>query len=113
MKTFYDLQEDEKAILTEEKVSYYAKLECANKGVIIPQKPISEIKEIKPPTKKCYTIGYESIAFETEADAQAYLDAKNKSFKIRSIGNNYDTKNYVEHLPRASKIKTVDSALID
>ena len=93
MKTFYDLTKEEKVLLTEEQVNYYAKLDCANQGLIIPQKPINELKIVAAPTQKFYQVGYESFVFETEQEAQDYIDAKGKSFQIKSIGNNYDSKN--------------------
>lgn len=93
MKTFYDLTKEEKVVLTEEQVNYYAKLDCANQGLIIPQKPINELKSVAAPTQKYYQIGYESFVFETEREAQDYIDAKGKAFQIKSIGNNYDNKN--------------------
>ena len=45
MKTFFDLSAEEKVALTAEQLQYYAKIDCANRGIIIPQKPISEVKE--------------------------------------------------------------------
>lgn len=93
MKTFYDLREEEKVVLTTEQVYYYAKLECANSGIIIPQKPINIIKEVVPPTKKYYQVGYESFVFETDKEAQDYINAKSRSLQVKSIGNNYDNKN--------------------
>lgn len=93
MKTFDQLTPEEKVILNSEQVQYYAKLECANRGIIIPQKPINEKKDINQPTQKYWQVGYESFVFETEIEAQNYIDVRNKSFKIRSVGNNYDNKN--------------------
>ena len=93
MKTFYDLTKEEKVVLTEEQVNYYAKLDCANQGLIIPQKPINELKLVAAPTQKYYQVGYESFVFETEQEAQDYIDAKGKAFQVKSIGNNYDNKN--------------------
>ena len=93
MKTFYDLTKEEKVVLTEEQVNYYAKLDCANQGLIIPQKPINELKPVIAPTQKYYQIGYDSFVFETEQEAQDYIDAKGKAFQVKSIGNNYDNKN--------------------
>ena len=93
MKTFYDLTKEEKVVLTEEQVNYYAKLDCANQGIIIPQKPINELKPVIAPTQKYYQIGYDSFVFETEQEAQDYIDAKGKAFQVKSIGNNYDNKN--------------------
>lgn len=93
MKTFYDLTKEEKVVLTEEQVNYYAKLDCANQGLIIPQKPINELKPVIAPTQKYYQIGYDSFVFETEQEAQNYIDAKGKAFQIKSVGNHYDSKN--------------------
>jgi hypothetical protein len=109
MKTFFDLTSEEKVALTTEQVQYYAKIDCANRGIIIPQKPISEVQQIAPPTGKCYIVGYESFAFETETDAQNYIDSKAKSFRIKSIGSGYDNKNqYVgEPTEDYKEIKTI------
>ena len=93
MKTFNDLTEEEKVTLTSAQVEYYAKVDCANRGIIIPQKPISEVQQVASPTEKYYIVGYESFVFETEADAQNYIDFKSKRFKIASIGSNYSNKN--------------------
>lgn len=93
MKTFYDLTKEEKVVLTEEQVSYYAKLDCANQGLIIPQKPVNELKPVIAPTQKYYQIGYDSFVFETEQEAQDYIDAKGKAFQVKSVGNHYDSKN--------------------
>ena len=93
MKTFSELSAEEKVELTTEQVQYYAKLDCANRGVIIPQKPINTIKDVIPPTQKYYQVGYESFVFETEKEAQDYIDAKSKALQVKSIGNNYDSKN--------------------
>lgn len=109
MKTFFDLSAEEKVALTTEQVQYYAKIDCANRGIIIPQKPISEVQEVAKPTGKYYTVGYESFAFETETDAQNYIDAKAKSFKIGSIGSSYDSKNQYVGAPMDDykEIKTI------
>ena len=93
MNTFYDLTKEEKVVLTEEQVNYYAKLDCANQGLIIPQKPINELKLVAAPTHKYYQVGYESFVFETDKEAQDYIDAKGKAFQVKYIGNNYDNKN--------------------
>lgn len=109
MRKFDDLSTEEKLALTAEKVQYYAKIDCANRGIIIPQKPISEVQEVAKPTGKYYTVGYESFAFETEADAQNYIDAKAKSFKICSIGNDYNNKSQYVGAPTEDfkEIKTI------
>ena len=109
MKTFFDLSAEEKVALTTEQVQYYAKIDCANRGIIIPQKPISEVKEVAKPTGKYYIVGYESFAFETEVDAQNYIDAKAKSFKVGSIGNSYDSKSQYVGAPMDDykEIKTI------
>lgn len=92
MKTFYDLTNEEKVALDSEKVQYYARLECANRGIIIPQKPINNLKEVQPPTQKFYQIGYESVVFETEQEAQDYVDAKQKGFQISNMTSNYNSR---------------------
>ena len=81
MITFDQLTKEEKILLTEEQVNYYAKLDCANQGLIIPQKPINELKLVATPTQKFYQVGYESFVFETEQEAQDYIDEKEKPFK--------------------------------
>ena len=93
MKTFDQLTKEEKVTLTGEEVQYYAKIDCANRGIIIPQKPINTIKDVIPPTQKYYQVGYESFVFETDKEAQDYIDAKGKALQVKSIGNNYDDKN--------------------
>lgn len=93
MKTFKDLTNEEKVALTTEQVQYYARIDCANKGIIIPQKPINNLKEVAPPTQKYYQVGYESFVFDTDSQAQEYIDARDKAFQIKSIGNGYDSKN--------------------
>lgn len=93
MKSFYNLTEAEKVSLTSEQVTYYTKLECANRGIIIPQKPINRVKDVALPTQKYYKVGYESFVFETEQDAQDYVDAKAKSYTVKTIGSIYDSKN--------------------
>lgn len=93
MKTFDQLTKEEKVTLTGEEVQYYAKIDCANRGIIIPQKPINTIKDVIPPTQKYYQVGYESFVFETDKEAQNYIDAKGKALQVKSIGNNYDDKN--------------------
>jgi hypothetical protein len=85
MKTFDQLTEEEKVGLTTEQVQYYARLGCANRGIIIPQKPISQVQSVTPATEKYYVVGYESFAFSTEADAQNYIDSKAKSFRILEV----------------------------
>jgi len=109
MTRFDGLTNEEKIALTTEQVEYYAKLECAHRGIIIPQKPINELKEVLKPSQKFYQVGYESFVFETEQDAQDYIDAKSKSLQIKSIGNSYDAKNqYVSERSSDSKdIKTI------
>lgn len=93
MKTFNDLSAEEKVALTTEQVQYYAKIDCANRGIIIPQKPIVEVQEVAPPTQKYYQVGYESFVFETDKEAQDYIDAKSKALQVKSIGSGYDSKN--------------------
>ena len=93
MKTFDQLTKEEKVTLTGEEVQYYAKIDCANRGIIIPQKPINTIKDVIPPTQKYYQVGYESFVFETDKEAQDYIDAKGKALQVKSIGNSYDDKN--------------------
>ena len=95
MKTFSDLSREEKKVLTSEQVEYYSKIECALRGIIIPQKPVNNIKEVIPPTQKFYQIGYESFVFETEQDAQDYLDILSKSLSVKSVGNSYGNPQYV------------------
>lgn len=109
MKRFGELTNEDKITLTNEQVEYYAKLECADRGIIIPQKPINELKKVLKPSQKFYQVGYESFVFETEQDAQDYIDAKSKALQIKSVGNNYDAKNqYVSERSTDSKeIKTV------
>jgi len=109
MKTFEDLLESEKVELTIEQVQYYAKIDCANKGIIIPQKPINQLKDVVAPTQNYFQVGYESFVFETMEDAQSYIDAKSKSFQIRSIGNNYDNKSQFisERTTDFKEIKTI------
>lgn len=109
MKTFSDLSDVEKTELSTEQVQYYAKIDCANRGIIIPQKPINELKHVNSPTQNYFQVGYESFVFEKIEDAQNYIDAKSKSFQIRSIGNNYDNKSqYVsERTSDYKEIKTI------
>jgi hypothetical protein len=109
MKTFDQLTEEEKVGLTTEQVQYYARLGCANRGIIIPQKPISQVQSVTPATEKYYVVGYESFAFSTEADAQNYIDSKAKSFKIATIGSDYNNKNQYVGVPMEDykEIKTV------
>lgn len=109
MKTFYDLTSEEKINLSEEQVDYYTKIECANRGIIIPLKPIIEIKEVLKPTARYYQVGYNSFVFNTEQEAQNYVKAAEKALSISNIGNNYDSKHqYVKGLVTDSKeIKSV------
>lgn len=111
MKTFYDLTSEEKVQLTAEQVQYYAKIDCANQGIIIPQKPINQLKSVVAPTQQYYQVGYESFVFESIEDAQNYIDAKNKSFQLKSIGNSYDNKNqYVsERTSDYKEVKTISA----
>jgi len=109
MKTFADLSDLEKVELTTEQVQYYAKIDCANRGVVIPQKPINELKQVIAPTQNYFQIGYESFVFETMDDAQAYIDAKSKSFRVVSIGSNFDSKSQFisEKMNDYKEIKTI------
>lgn len=109
MRNFNNLTNEEKVVLTTEEVQYYARIDCANRGVIIPQKPISEVQIVASPTGKYYQIGYESFVFETEGDAQNYIDSKSKSFRVSSIGSNYDNKNQYVGAPTEDykEIKTI------
>lgn len=111
MKTFYDLTSEEKVELTTEQVQYYAKIDCANQGIIIPQKPINGLKAVVAPTQQYYQVGYESFVFESIEDAQNYIDVKNKSFQLKSIGNNYDNKNqYIsERTSDYKEVKTISA----
>jgi len=95
MKTFYDLTDEEKVALTEEQVTYYAKVECANRGIIIPQKPINNLKEVEKPSSKYYQVGYESFVFESEQEAQEYLNSKSKALTVKTIGSGYSNPQYV------------------
>lgn len=111
MKTFDQLTSEEKVVLTTEEVQYYARIDCANRGIIIPQKPINNLKEVAPPTQKYYQVGYESFVFETDKEAQDYIDAKGKALQIKSIGNSYDNKNqYVSE--RNSDYKDFKSTIL-
>jgi hypothetical protein len=92
MKTFDQLTREEKKVLTEEQVNYYARLECANRGIIIPQKPINNVKIVKEPSQKFYLVNYESFVFSAEQDAQDYIDARKKGLRACSIGNSYTTQ---------------------
>ena len=108
MKNFFNLTEEEKIILTKEEIQYYARLDCASKGIIIPQKPINNLKDIEPPTKKYYQVGYESVVFETDEDAQNYVEAKSKALQTSSINNNYDSSRYVtKNINDSKEIKSV------
>lgn len=111
MKTFYDLTEEEKLTLTSEQVQYYAKIDCASRGIILPQKPINKLKEVVAPSQKYYQVGYESFVFETDKEAQDYIDAKSKALQVKTIGNNYDSKNqYVSE--RHSDYKEIKSTIL-
>lgn len=111
MKTFNELPNEEKVVLIEEQVTYYAKLDCAKRGIIIPQKPINELRKVVPPTQKFYQVGYESFVFETEAEAQDYIDSRAKALVIKSVGGNYDSKNqYVD--VRNSDYKEIKSVVV-
>ena len=109
MKTFTDLSNEEKVQLSTEQVQYYAKVDCANRGIIIPQKPINELKPIVAPTVNYFQVGYEGFVFETMDDAQNYIDAKSKSFRIGSIGSNFDSKSQFvsERTSDYKEIKTI------
>jgi hypothetical protein len=89
MKRFDQLTREEKKVLTEEQVNYYARLECADRGIIIPQKPINEVKIVKEQSQKFYSVDYESFVFSSEQDAQDYIDARKKGLRVCSIGNSY------------------------
>lgn len=107
-KIYIELTEEEKVKLTYEDILFYAKLECANAGIIIPQEPTNKTKEVLQPSKKYYQIYYDSIVFETEADAQNYLDLKKKSLKIVGLTNDYDTKkSYAKRYDNNEEIKHV------
>jgi len=88
MKRFNELTNEEKVVLTSEQVEYYAKLDCANRGIVIPQKPINQLKDVIKPSEKYYQVGWESFVFKTEQDAQEYVDIKNKTLSIKSFGSN-------------------------
>lgn len=108
MKTFYDLTDEEKMNLTEDQIIYYAKLECAQRGIIVPLKPVNELKEFKTPSKKFYQVGYESFVFETEEDAQKYVDIITKALTVKRLGNNYNSKDqYVTTINTATEIKSI------
>ena len=97
MKTFFDLEETDKVGLTDEQIDYYTRLECANRGIVIPQKPINDLQNIEPPTNKYYQVGYESFVFATEKEAQDFIDIKSKSLQVKSVGSSYNDKNrYVD-----------------
>lgn len=108
MKTFYDLTDEEKMNLTEDQIIYYAKLEGAQRGTIIPLKPVNELKEFKTPSKKFYQVGYESFVFETEEDAQKYVDIIAKTLTVKRLGNNYGSKDlYVTTRDTTTEIKLI------
>jgi len=92
MKTFYDLTKEEKVSLTTEQVQYYARLDCANQGIIIPQKPISETKPVIEPTTKFYSVGYESVYFDNEAAVEAYIALLAHSYIVKGMTNDYSSK---------------------
>jgi SepF-like predicted cell division protein (DUF552 family) len=108
MKTFYDLTDEEKMNLTEDQIIYYAKLECAQRGIIVPLKPVNELKEFKTPSKKFYQVGYESFVFETEEDAQKYVDIITKALTVKRLGNDYNSKDqYVTTINTTTEIKPI------
>lgn len=111
MKTFSDLSDLEKTELSTEQVQYYAKIDCANKGIIIPIKPVLELKKVEEPTQNYFQVGYESFVFEKIEDAQNYIDSKAKAFQIKTIGNNYDSRSqYVSE--RASDYKEIKTIVL-
>lgn len=92
MKTFYDLNDEQKIALSNEQVEYYARIECANRGIVMPIKPVGELKEVQPPTTKFYTVGYESKLFEKESDAELYCKLIcATALSAHSIGKDYET----------------------
>lgn len=91
-KSFYDLSKEDKIKLDYDRIQYYAKLECANRGIIIPLKPISEIVSVPEPTEQFYSFGYEGVLFDNEADANLYAELKNKSYSTTSVGKHYCAK---------------------
>jgi len=110
MKTFNDLTKEEKVALTAEQVQYYAKIDCANRGVIIPQKPINELQIVTPPTQKYYQVGYESFVFETDKEAQDYIDAKNKALQTSSVNNSYDSNRFISN--KVNEQKEIKSTVL-
>lgn len=93
MKRFNELTKEEKVELTEEQLLHYVKLECADKGIIIPQKPIQEVQETPLPTTKFYSVGYNSFVFRTEQEAQNYADAISKAL---SVGTTSDNRSFIK-----------------
>ena len=93
MKRFNELTREEKVVLTEEQLQHYAKLECAEKGIIIPQKPMQEVQKTPLPTTKFYSVGYNSFVFRTEQEAQDYADAISKAL---SVGTTSDNRSFIK-----------------
>jgi len=92
MKTFYDLNDEEKISLSDEQVEYYARVECANRGIVMPIKPVGELKEVQPPTTKFYTVGYDSKLFLKESDAELYCELIYvTALSSHNIGKDYET----------------------
>jgi len=109
MKTFYDLTEEEKTSLTDDQVKYYTTLECANRGIIIPQKPISEVKEVISPTSRFYSIGYESVLFDNEEDVKAYIELVSRAYNSTGVTGSYSSTNYYAKKKDASSLEIKNS----
>ena len=108
MKTFDQLTRGEQKVLTEEQVNYYARLECANRGIIIPQKPINKEKTVKEPSEKFYSVDYESFVFSSDQEAKDYIDARKKGLRVSSFGNSYvsNTPQYTKKDNYTGRIET-------
>ena len=111
MKTFYDLSTEEKLQLTSEQIDYYARLDCANSGVIIPARPIEQTSIVAQPTHEFHSVGYESYYFDNLAEAKTYADLKNKALQSKTIGKHkFSCKNdYTQEL-MTTKMYTQEEA---
>lgn len=93
MKSFYDLTTPEKIALTGEQIEYYAKLECANRGIIIPLKPVSSPLVIDAPKTDFYSVSYEGRYWLSQDDAKLYADLIARSYNSATqAGYTYATR---------------------
>lgn len=95
MKNWKDLTDEELANLTDDEVSKYDKIICAEEGIPFLEEPEKPVINYTKENLTVYTIKYaDSMAFTDMAEATQVMEAINKCTSVGTVKYNYGCRYY-------------------